>query len=37
MPVSDEFLEPGTLYELEILAIEVSGNQTIGLGFFETE
>jgi hypothetical protein len=36
LPVPEEFLEPGTLYELEVLALEVSGNQTIGLGFFET-
>lgn len=35
--VSDGFLEPGTLYELEVLAIESSGNQTIALGFFATE
>jgi len=32
-----EFLEPGTAYELEILALEVSGNQTISVSFFETE
>lgn len=36
LPVPDEFVEPGTLYELEVLAIEESGNQTIGLGFFTT-
>jgi hypothetical protein len=34
--VSAEFLEPGTLYELEILAIEESGNQTITVSFFTT-
>lgn len=32
----EEFLDPGTLYEMEVLALEVSGNQTIGLGFFTT-
>lgn len=32
-----EFLEPGTVYELELLAIEESGNQTITVGFFTTE
>ncbi len=37
LTVADAFLEPDTLYELEVLAIEVSGNQTIGLGFFSTE
>ena len=34
--VPPEFLEPGTEYELEILAIEKSDNQTISLLFFET-
>lgn len=37
LPVPQEFLESGTLYELEVLALEVSGNQTIGLGFFTTK
>jgi hypothetical protein len=37
LSVPEEFLEPGTVYELEVLAIELSGNQTIGLGFFTTE
>lgn len=32
-----EFLEPGTVYELELLALEESGNQTITVGFFTTE
>jgi hypothetical protein len=32
--VPAEFWEPNTLYEIEILALEESGNQTIGLGFF---
>lgn len=31
------FLEPGTVYELEVLALEESGNQTITVGFFKTE
>jgi hypothetical protein len=37
LTVSPEFLESSTLYEIEILALEASGNQTIGLGFFVTE
>lgn len=37
LEVPDGFLEAGTAYELEVLALEVSGNQTIGLGFFTTE
>lgn len=36
LAVPDGFLRPGTLYELEVLAIEDSGNQTITLGFFTT-
>lgn len=36
LEVPADFLEPATLYELEVLAIEVSGNQTIALGFFTT-
>ncbi len=35
--VPKEFLEPGSPYELEVLALEVSGNQTITVSFFETE
>jgi hypothetical protein len=31
------FLEPGTLYKWEVLAIEESGNQTLSSGEFETE
>jgi hypothetical protein len=31
-----EFLEPSTVYELEVLALEASGNQTISVGFFKT-
>ena len=34
--VSPEFMEPGTEYEFEVLAIETSGNQTISEGEFET-
>ncbi len=37
LSVPDEFLEPDTAYELEVLALEVSGNQTISVGFFQTE
>lgn len=35
--VPAEFFEPNTVYELEVLALEVSGNQTISVGFFKTE
>ena len=34
--VPPEFLEPGTTYKFEVLAIEVSGNQTITESEFET-
>lgn len=34
--IPPEFLDPGTEYELEILAIEESDNQTISLLFFQT-
>ena len=34
--VPRQFLEAGTVYELEVLALEVSGNQTISVGFFKT-
>lgn len=37
LSVPVEFLEPGTAYELEVLALEESGNQTISVSFFETE
>ncbi|MCH9741279.1 MAG: fibronectin type III domain-containing protein [Epsilonproteobacteria bacterium] len=37
LSVPDEFLESGTTYEIEILALEESGNQTINVGFFATE
>lgn len=36
LSVPDEFFEPDTLYELEVLALEKSGNQTISVGFFTT-
>ena len=35
--VPEEFLEADTVYELEVLALEESGNQTISVGFFKTE
>jgi hypothetical protein len=34
--VPPQFLQPGTEYEIEVLAIEVSGNQTITEGSFST-
>ncbi len=37
LSVPTEFLEPGTVYELEVLALERSGNQTISVGFFMTD
>ncbi len=37
LAVPAEFFEPGTVYELEVLALEESGNQTISVSFFETE
>jgi hypothetical protein len=37
LAVPTEFLESNTQYELEILALEKSGNQTISVLFFETE
>ena len=36
LSVPDEFFRPDTLYELEVLALEESGNQTITVGFFTT-
>ncbi len=36
LPVPEEFLAGDTVYELEVLAIEPSGNQTISVGFFRT-
>ena len=37
LTVSSEFLEPESEYELEVLALEQSGNQIISIVFFETE
>lgn len=37
LAVPPEFFEPGTGYEIEVLALEVSGNQTIAGGYFMTE
>lgn len=37
LSVPAEFIEPNTVYELEVLALEKSGNQTISAGFFKTE
>jgi hypothetical protein len=37
LSVPAQFLEPGTDYEFEVLAIEESGNQTITSGFFSTQ
>lgn len=37
LTVPSEFLEPGTRYELEVLVLEVSGNQTITNLFFQTQ
>jgi hypothetical protein len=34
--VPRKFLEADTVYELEVLALEGSGNQTISVGFFKT-
>jgi hypothetical protein len=36
LAVPAEFLEADTVYELEVLALEVSGNQTISVGFLKT-
>lgn len=35
--IPDGFLEPGTAYKWEVLAIEVSGNQTLSSGEFQTQ
>lgn len=37
LSVPEEFFEADELYELEVLALEVTGNQTISVGFFLTE
>jgi hypothetical protein len=34
LSVPAEFFVPGTVYEVEVLVLEESGNQTIALGFF---
>jgi hypothetical protein len=36
LSVPNEFLQPRTRYELEVLVLEVSGNQTISVLFFST-
>jgi hypothetical protein len=36
LPVPKAFLQRNTVYELEVLALEASGNQTISVGFFRT-
>lgn len=36
MPVPHEFLQPGTAYEFEVLAIDAAGNQTTSTGEFTT-
>ncbi len=36
LSVPAAFLLPDTIYELEVLALEESGNQTISVGFFRT-
>jgi hypothetical protein len=36
LAVPEGFLQAGTLYELEVLALEEGGNQTISLGYFTT-
>lgn len=37
LTIASEFLEPGSQYELEVLALEASGNQTITVSFFEAQ
>jgi hypothetical protein len=37
MAVPEEFLQPDTAYDWEVLAIERSGNQTLSSGSFRTE
>jgi hypothetical protein len=36
LPVPPGFFEPDTVYEVEVLALEASGNQTIAVGFFNS-
>jgi hypothetical protein len=37
LSVPSEFLESDTVYEVEVLALEESGNQTISVGFLVTD
>jgi hypothetical protein len=37
LSVPVEFFQPGTRYEVEVVAIEESGNQTINNGYFTSE
>ena len=37
LSIPSEFLEPNTAYKLEVLVLEVSGNQTITEGYFQTQ
>jgi hypothetical protein len=37
LTVPNQFLEPGTRYELEVLVLEFSGNQTLSSLFFQTQ
>ncbi len=37
LTVPNQFLEPNSRYEIEIIVLEVSGNQTISSIFFETQ
>jgi hypothetical protein len=36
LSVPAQFLQPNSVYEIEVLALEESGNQTISVGFFTT-
>ncbi len=35
--VPNQFLQPGSRYEIEVIVIEISGNQTISSLFFQTQ
>jgi len=37
LAVADGVLRPGTVYRLEVLALEEGGNRTVSVGFFTTE
>ena len=37
LSIPGDFLQPNTRYELEVLALEVSGNQTISIVHFRTQ